>query len=428
MTPHRLWEWEGRGFDAEQAIPRADADRLIRAAQGPAGRLKGAQRAFDLFPDRVSARNLVGIVAAGDVSCEILPKIDREATPAHPASLRRQLISMLAVAHDLRIADDAATLLDTQQQTLLEILITRFVALAEDAVRRGMPRLYVAHADDLPALRGRLDPVRQFSALAGNPSRLACRYDVFSEDIALNQVMKAAILCLRLLARSMANQRRLGELALVYADVATVARSQLRWDRIVPDRANARWQPLLRLARLILGDQFQNTTAGSADGFALLFDMNVLFERYVARLLAPIADEAGWTLHAQGGRKPCLTGENAPKAGLFETEPDLRLERDGRVAMIVDTKWKCLADPAHEPKMCIDQADIYQVMAYARVYGCNRLMLLYPHHAGLGRAMPVDFTVTGSGAPITLTVATLDISDHATARQGLIDILGLYGR
>lgn len=284
---------------------------------------------------------------------------------------------MLAVAHDLRIADDAATLLDTQQQTLLEILITRFVALAEDAVRRGIPRLYVAHADDLPALRGRLDPVRQFSALAGSPSRLACRYEVFSEDIALNQVMKA----LRLLARSMANQRRLGELALVYADVATVARSQLRWDRIVPDRANARWQPLLRLARLILGDQFQNTTAGSADGFALPFDMNVLFECYVAR----------------------------------------------RVAMIVDTKWKCLADPAHEPKMCIDQADIYQVMAYARIYGGNRLMRLYPHHAGLGRAMPVDFTVTGSGAPITLTVATLDISDHATARQGLIDILGLYG-
>lgn len=424
MPSYELYEWERRPFDAETAISREEAGRLIQAAEGPAARLKGPQRAFDLFPDRLSARNLCGIVVAGDTACEILPKIDREATPADATSLRRQLIGMLAVAHDLTIADDAATLLDTQQDTLLEILITRFVRETEDAVRRGLPRLYVAHADDLPALRGRLDPVRQFSILAGNPSRLACRYDEFSDDIALNQVMKAAILRLRTVAQSLANQRRLNELALVYADVATIAPSQLRWDRIVADRSNARWQSLLHLARLILGDRFQNSTQGVSDGFALLFDMNVLFERYVARLLAPMAVEADWAFRAQGGRKPCLKEKKEKPKGLFETETDLLIDRGDRGRIIIDTKWKCLTDRRHKPKMAIDQADVYQVMAYARVYGCQDLMLLYPHHAGLSARMPVRFDVTGSGDPITLTIATLDISDHDVARRGLVELLG----
>jgi 5-methylcytosine-specific restriction enzyme subunit McrC len=40
---------------------------------------------------------------------------------------------------------------------------------------------------------------------------------------------------------------------------------------------------LLALAKLILGDRFQTTTAGEARGFSLLFEMNTLFEEFVGR-------------------------------------------------------------------------------------------------------------------------------------------------
>jgi len=169
VAHHQLFEWEARRFDADDAIPTGEAERLVRAARAPAARLPGKPRAFDFGRDALIAQNLVGVVAAGDVSCEILPKVDRDA-PGDAPLLRQQLIRMLAVAHDLPIADDAATALDTQHHTLLEILIARFVALLEEAVRRGMHgRAYVPHEDDLPALRGRLDATRQFTALAASP-------------------------------------------------------------------------------------------------------------------------------------------------------------------------------------------------------------------------------------------------------------------
>jgi len=415
VADHQLHEWEARRFDGERAIPVAEAARLARAAAGPAARLKG--RAFEFGRDALVAQNLVGLVAAAGTRCEILPKVDRHAAGDAP-QLRGQLIRMLAVAHDLPIADDALTGIATQTHDLLELLITRFALLLREAVRRGIPRAYVAHADDLPRLRGRLDVARQFTTLAASPQALACRYDEFSDDIALNQVMKAAIARLRRLARSTANTRMLGDLALVYADIAAVPAAALRWDRIVPDRTNARWQGPLRLARLILGDRFQNSSGGDADGFALLFDMNVLFERYVEKLLAPIAGGAGWRMVAQGGFRRCLYPEDGG-AALFATRPDIQLVRGGRVGLVIDAKWKCLVDRGIDAKMGVAQADLYQMMAYARLYDCADLVLLYPRHAGLASPGPVHHRVAAVDGPVTLTIATIDLASHAAAREGL---------
>lgn len=427
MAHHQLFEWEARRFGTAGEIPVEDAERLVRAAAAPAARLKGSQHAFDFGRDALTAQNLVGMVAASGTTCEILPKIDREQGGSterggDAPQLRAQLIRMLVVAHDLPIADDAATTMETQRHTLLEILITRFVATLTEAVRRGIPRFYVAHEKDLPALRGRLDVTRQFTTLAASPQRLACRYDEFSDDIALNQVMKAAVTRLRQLARSTANQRALAELALFYADVRAVPAMALRWDRIVPDRTNARWQGVLRLARLILGDRFQNSAHGGADGFALLFDMNALFERYVEKLLAPIAATQGARLVAQGGMRSCLHPEDGSDP-LFATYPDMRIVRDGRDAMVIDTKWKRLTDPVTDRKMGVSQADIYQLMAYAQLYDCARLVLLYPHHAGLGSPLPAHHRIADKDGGVRLTIAAIDLTNHDTARAGLAALI-----
>jgi 5-methylcytosine-specific restriction enzyme subunit McrC len=421
MANHRLYEWEARRFDGGDCIPVDEAERLIRAARAPASRLRGGQRAFDLGRDALTARNLVGIVADGKTSCEILPKVDRDAD-GDASQLRRQLIRMLDVAHDLPVADDTAATLDVQNDTILEVLIARFVSLLEEAVRRGLPRFYTSHVEDLPNLRGRLDATRQFTTLAASPHRLACRYDEFSADIPLNQVMKAAVTRLRTLARSRANQRALIELGLFYADVSTVARNSLGWNAIVPDRSNARWIALVRLAKLILGDQFQSSAHGNIDGFALLFDMNALFERYVEGLLGPLAIMHGWSIRAQSGRRSCLHAEDGRDA-MFETLPDIQLWRDGRIGLVIDTKWKRLADRAHDKKMDVAQADIYQMMAYAQIYACERLVLLYPHHGGLKSPLPAHYRVAVPDGPIRLTIATVDLSSHQSARADLSPLL-----
>lgn len=72
-----------------------------------------------------------------------------------------------------------------------------------------------------------------------------------------------------------------------------------------------------------------------------------------------------------------------------------------------------------------DQADLYQLMAYGRLYDCSNVMLLYPHHADL----PTDpirrrYSIAARDADEKLIVATLSLAgsqrDHRTSLRDLI--------
>ena len=102
------------------------------------------------------------------------------------------------------------------------------------------------------------------------------------------------------------NQRTLRELNFAYADVTEVSPSDLRWDQVVLDRTNTRWHELVSLAKLFLGGRHQQTSFGDTQGFALLFEMNVLFEAYMTRLMAWVLADTGLRISAQGGLRACF--------------------------------------------------------------------------------------------------------------------------
>lgn len=386
MIRRTILEWETIGYgDAADQIPGYAADRIAAvAAASPLG-ARGGGGVLEHGRKGLRARGVVGVIAADDCALEILPKIDipgEDGTQAK-GSIRRRLVHMLAVALDLRIDAGQVTALAWQRETLLEILIRLFSEKLVDAVRQGMPRRYVEQADDLPALQGRLNVTRQFTTLAVEPSRLACRHDALTPDVALNQIMKAAVMRLTRIARTTDNQRRLRELAFAYVEIADVPVSALRWDDVVLDRTNGRWRELLNLARLLLGERFQTTSAGSSVGFSLLFEMNMLFEEYVARMLKRALSGTDFRVVSQGGRLYCLNTED--KRGVFQTRPDILVKRGDVVVQVIDTKWKRISPRIDDPKQGVSQADVYQMMAYGRLYGCSKLTLLYPHCQALGR-------------------------------------------
>ena len=423
MIRRTIREWERIGYGTDETtIPASQADRLAAEARASAFSGLGGEGVLEHGRKGLRARGVVGVVATPDCQLEILPKIEGagEFGTDH-ATLRHRLIQMLAIALDIRIDARAITQLGWQRDTILELLIRLYCSKLADAVRQGMPQQYVEHEDDLSALRGRLDATRQFSTLAASPQKLACRFDARSPDIALNQVMRAAIGKLSRLAQALDNQRALRELGFAYADISEVPPGALRWDLIVLDRTNTRWRELLALARLFLGDRHQQTSAGPVDGHALLFEMNVLFEEYVARLLARALAGTDLSVSAQGGHRDCLfEGET----GRFRTRPDLIVRRGSRIALIIDTKWKRMTR-IDDPKKGVSQADVYQLMAYGRVYECPDVVLLYPHHGGL-QSDPIRqrYSVAMPHAQESLVVATLDVTGshrkHETALRGLI--------
>ena len=160
-------------------------------------------------------------------------------------------------------------------------------------------------------------------------------------------------------------------------------------------------ETLYGLARLFLKRDWQATHRASdaGQGITLLFPMNVLFEAYVAALMRKAIRPLNLSVESQGGRLFCLVEEGGHRR--FQTKPDLiirrRPEDGGKVLAIIDTKWKRLSPMVEDRKNGVSQSDVYQMMAYGQLYGCRELVLLYPHHAGLGEdGLKLPYRVSSS--------------------------------
>lgn len=402
----------------DEVVSRAIADNLVATAR--ASRVGGEEGEAILVNghNRLRAQQIVGVLCSSRATLEILPKIDG----LDDGGTRQRLVHMLARVFELDVASGALADLGWQRHDLLEILIRLFCDRLFEAVHRGLSRRYVGREEDLAALRGRLDVKRQFTVLASSPQKLACRFEDLSADIPLNQIMKAAVTRLLRIARADENQRRLAELALTFADVSAVPVALLPWDRVVLDRTNGAWTTLINMAKLLLGERFQTTSSGEGRGFSLMFEMNTLFEEYIGRTLRRALVGTGFEVRLQGPPDFVLIADDHTRR--FATRPDIVVSKNGKPLLIVDTKWKRLKGAIDDPKRGVGQADVYQMMAYAHVYGCNRLMLLYPHHADIGSDEGVLSTHGIVGTKDTrLSIASVALSDFGSLGNRLIQLV-----
>lgn len=325
----------------------------------------------------VRAQQMVGVIAGDGCSLEVLPKVDPAAPDEEAGTVRGRLVHMLDVALGLGLSPGEATAMAHRADSLLEVFVALFADMLLAEVRRGVPRQYRPREDDLPALRGRLDVVRQFTRNAVRPDRLACRFDELDVDTPLMRVMKACVVLLARLARREETRRKLVELRFMLTGVADVPPGRLPWDKVRIDRASRRWRSLLELARLLLGARWQQTHADALGprGITLLFPMNELFERYIAVQLGRALAGTGLEVVAQGGGRYCLGPWQGEGAYSHPTRPDIQIKRGDEVVAVLDTKWK-------NPAKGVASADLYQMMAYAQLYRCHHLILLYPSPHG----------------------------------------------
>ena len=85
----------------------------------------------------------------------------------------------------------------------------------------------------------------------------------------------------------------LNEIAAHFTDVRLESVSSVLSEHFKLDRMNRRWEILAKIARLLLASVCQTAHSGGREGVALLLDMNLLFESYVAALAGRICSSLG---------------------------------------------------------------------------------------------------------------------------------------
>lgn len=352
----------------DKALTPAQVKELQQLTHLPAG-------AFFLGKNYVQWQQFCGVVQLTGVTLEILPKV-YQAEQVEDA--RKILIQMLAKAKLLRLYTGQSALLAAQNNPLLDIFIIEFCSIVLEQNRLGRPKTYVEQQDNLPVLKGKLLFTEQMRNNLAHKERLYCQYDEFTDDFLLHQSIRY---CLRLLSQKCTSQISLqlvNQLLMQHVDISDVeiTLEQIQQLQANLNRQTQRYAIILQWCEIFLSSLNPNVAAGATPLMAVLFDMNRLFEAWVAAILKPQLAAQGLRLKTQGGRK-YLAYRQDIEQGVFSTQPDLMVvDKEQNVLLILDTKWKTL-NPA-ESKLGIQQADMYQMTSYGYLYGVNRLALIYP--------------------------------------------------
>lgn len=325
------------------------------------------------------AQNFVGVIHMGSYQVEVLPKIDAE-----EQQVRKNLLQMVASTLKLKLYGSELGYLEKAQHSILEVLIRLYCGELWEAVHKGMVRRYETRQENLVVLRGRLNVGQQLRHNLARPDRLHCTFSEFTSDNALNRALKAALRVLLKLARTESSTKSVAELLLCFDEVSDISANTIQWEQISTDRLTERYAPLVRMARLFLEGLTPDLTSGKSDGFAMLFDMNELFEEYVGRQVRRVTLERGLSTKLKSPRRHLAVRDGG--GACFELEPDIVVMGDGAPSIVIDTKWKLLKPD--EGRGEVSTADLYQMFAYARQYLVPSVVLLYPHHPKLGEWVP----------------------------------------
>jgi 5-methylcytosine-specific restriction enzyme subunit McrC len=351
--------------EAGPGLRRAEFDALVRFNDAHRGQY------FKVGYQHLRARQFVGFVGVGELSIEILPKADRGAALPN-AVWREGLLEMLRVALGLRLAPLASAAQQLTRNRLVDLLARAYLAELAPLLHEGLAKGYRTTQSNGAVFRGRLKIAEHLRENVARADRFYVEYQTFDHDIAVNRVLAAALEALSWCALSPsvacdvdACLARLPEIQLGGVTSGMIERIRLT-------RATQRYANALTYARMILAQQGPHLRAGRERVFALLFDMNTLWERYIVTLLRRAAP-AGIHVHAQESHDFWTPLDHDVR----RVRPDIVVRAEGaggtgRALLVIDTKWKL------PPKGLPSDDDLKQMFVYNELLGGPRSMLLYP--------------------------------------------------
>lgn|GEM_PF-626265 len=388
--------------DASPCLSETEAQALLQ--------LNELRRGFcERLTGGIKLTQYCGIVRLPTCVVEVLPKVGMAdaRTPDELEASRGALLSMLHSARQVAITRIGPVPQQAMHAPLLDIFIQSFLQCALDQARRGLLSRYVAHADDLPVIKGRFQAHGHIRRNFARTHLLHCEYDEFTADNAYNRAVRAALDACGPWASRASTQRMWFETQARYACVSAVKISAADVARLPRDRTTHRYGPLLTWCEWLLAMASPAMSAGASQAPGLLFDMNKLFEAHVANQEEASAG-AGSIVHRQGPPLPLATHG---QVDAFVLKPDITVWHvgpDGAAAgidRVVDTKWKRLTPRSAD--FGVDEADVYQLLTYGARYGCKKLELAYPKPNDAGQltdAWEFQLHADGLGGNITIKV------------------------
>jgi 5-methylcytosine-specific restriction enzyme subunit McrC len=308
---------------------------------------------FKLDWKTLKARQYCGILNFNKQDFYILPKIANH----NDEQNLNIFIYMLMYSYNINLSNEQIASCQNQEHSILEVFVQMFASNLLNELKKGIYKEYITQQDNLPVLKGKY-LINENLKYNFTKNKIYCEYDEFSPNNSLNQFFLYAI---KYLQKFVKDKKLLKQCELIFDEVEDKSLDINKLNRIHFNRLNQRFKTSFEIAILLLK---QSIPLFSQDkkSFAFLFDMNILFEKFIARIVKELDSNAKI--------------QNSDNFGALTLKPDIIVKSKN---LIIDCKYKILKE-----NKISNRNDRYQMY----VYGNNfenikseinfRTMLLYP--------------------------------------------------
>lgn len=345
---------------------------------------KELHKYFTLDWKDLKAKHYCGILNFDNQDFYILPKIANH----NDEQNLNIFIYMLMYAYDVKLSNEQIANCANQEHTILEVFVQMFAINLLNELKKGLYKEYLTKQDNLPVLKGKY-LINENLKYNFTKNKIYCEYDEFSENNSLNQFFLYAV---KYLQKFVNDKKLLKQCELIFDEVEYKLVDINRVETINFNRLNVRFKTSFEIALLLLRQSIP-LFHKDKKSFAFLFDMNVLFEKFIARMAKEL-DNNGKI-------------QNKDNFGDLTLKPDIILKNQ-----IIDTKYKKL-DSLND----IKQGDKLQAFSYGINYKIENVMLLYPKHLD---NINYDL-VLGKESIVNLKIRTIDLNFSANNYKEYID-------
>jgi 5-methylcytosine-specific restriction enzyme subunit McrC len=314
----------------------------------------------------------VGVIQVGNMLIEVLPKADRNQPIAYEEkeeinNWRTMLIDMLKSVGIFDIHAPSSSNLKLKSNSLLDLYFELFIVECETLLHKGLIKRYRKTEKNSYALKGNLLFGKHIQHNLVHQERFYTRTTIYDQQHQLNSILYKTLRLLKQINTSQQLNSRIGSLLLSFPELPDLRVTEAIFEKIQYNRKNNGYRKAIQISKLLLLNYHPDVQSGRNDLLTLMFDMNLLWEKFVYKSLLKYNEDSCF-ISPQSSKNFWQKLNGRP----VNMRPDIVITKKNGEQIVLDTKWKNIQDANPSPD------DLRQMYAYSKFHSNAVTALVYP--------------------------------------------------
>ncbi|MBF8963897.1 restriction endonuclease [Pontibacter sp. FD36] len=374
---------------------------------------------YTLIHKGVKFTEYVGVLQVGNLTIEVLPKADKNDDKDR---WQQMLIGMLQAVGLFEIQAPSTSQLSLKSNSILDLYFALFLQEVEYLLHRGLVKKYRKVDSNTTALKGSIQFAQHIQKNLVHQERFFVRHTTYDAQHQMHQILYKTLLLLKRINTNTALHSKIGSMLLNFPEQPDLKVTEATFEKIVLNRKTESYGKAIEIARLLLLNYHPDLSKGKNHVLALMFDMNMLWERFVYISLRKGLRRENADISIQDQvHKFFWKPENGNRSKI---KPDIVINKDRADCVVLDTKWKNLNGYNPSPD------DLRQLYVYHQYYHAKKVALIYPASSQFSKSGKYLCTNTGKETEMECSVITLTVKNSIDTWQKsiyneILDWMGL---